>query len=434
MDGKQIFELINNFKNSSLYSNMLIGKRYYLGRNDILTRQFFFYNVNDKETVDTYRANIKTPSNFIQPIIDHKISYCFSKDIILEDFPTNSIDINEEIDFVAEEAAKTSIGWLYIYVDEDKFLQVKSMESETIIPLYDGTIENKLTSIIRFYKLGECDYAEFWDNISCDTYQLNKSNYDLINSISHKWGMLPFIPFYNNRNGTNDIEGIKSLIDAYDIILSDFNNNFIDFQEVILFIKNYAENVATKEAAIELMAWLKKYKVVAVKQDGSIDIIAKEVPFQARKEIMMILRRLIYETAQAVDLDELKGGSLTNVVIKAYFIFFDLKCSKTLKQAKKFIKEILKFSNKYNELRSEPTSPITAANITFNKNILINEDTTIESCVKSDGIISKRTLLANHPWVTDVDIELLQLDEDLLNDSVNDLTGGGSVNEDVEVK
>ena len=48
----------------------------------------------------------------------------------------------------------------------------------------------------------------------------------------------------------------------------------------------------------------------------------------------------------------------------------------------------------------------------FNRDIFINEDSMIANCVASVGIISNKTLLARHPWVTNLERELSQLEED----------------------
>ena len=50
--------------------------------------------------------------------------------------------------------------------------------------------------------------------------------------------------------------------------------------------------------------------------------------------------------------------------------------------------------------------------IMFTRDIFINEDAKIDNCVKSVGIISNRTILARHPWITDVEHELKQIEED----------------------
>jgi len=46
----------------------------------------------------------------------------------------------------------------------------------------------------------------------------------------------------------------------------------------------------------------------------------------------------------------------------------------------------------------------------FNRDILISESEAIENCVKSMGILSNETILAQHPWISDVELELVRLE------------------------
>ena len=177
-------------------------------------------------------------------------------------------------------------------------------------------------------------------------------------------------------------------------------------------MKNYAENVSTPQAATEIMQWLKKYKIINVKEDGNIDILSQEVPYQARGEFLQILKKLIFTFGQGVDVDDLKGSSLTNVVVKAHFALLDMRANKIIKQSKKYVKEMLKIDNRWNELKSQPVSEIVKAKQTYNKSIIINETEIIDGNVKSDGIISRKTNIKNHPWVDDVEEELKLIDED----------------------
>lgn len=48
----------------------------------------------------------------------------------------------------------------------------------------------------------------------------------------------------------------------------------------------------------------------------------------------------------------------------------------------------------------------------FNKNIKVNETETIANCVSSKGVISNKTIMANHPWVQDPVLEQKQMDEE----------------------
>ena len=47
--------------------------------------------------------------------------------------------------------------------------------------------------------------------------------------------------------------------------------------------------------------------------------------------------------------------------------------------------------------------------IVFNRDMLINETEAIENCGKSVGILSNETIVAQHPWTTDVELELQRI-------------------------
>lgn len=419
MDAETISKKINDFINSKEYKKMIDGFNYYCTKNQIEKRQFKYWDsVNEKKN-DDYRSNKKISNNFLSTLIDQKVSYCLSKDVIVDNFDL-SIDINEEIDNVAEEASIKSIGWNFFYPDQNGNLKNKTIPSECIIPIYDNTIEKNLINIIRLYEDSQDQFAELWTTEDKTTYIKTQEGYVETSKSSHfdnneSWGILPFAPMYNNRYKLTDLDYVKSLIDVYDLTLSDFANNFIDFQELILFIKNYSENVSTQQAVVELKEWLKKHKMISVRQDGSIDILSREVPYLARSEFLTILKKLIYTFGKGVDIDDLKGTSLTNVVIKAHFALLDMKANKFIKEIKKYVKEVLKINNKWHEINKKSTYDITNVDITINKTILINELENAEIILKLDGIVSRRTLLKNCFLVDDVESELKELENDEMN-------------------
>lgn len=50
--------------------------------------------------------------------------------------------------------------------------------------------------------------------------------------------------------------------------------------------------------------------------------------------------------------------------------------------------------------------------IVFNMDLPVNETDVINNARNSDGLLSKRTILQNHPWVTDVDEEMDQIEKE----------------------
>ena len=50
--------------------------------------------------------------------------------------------------------------------------------------------------------------------------------------------------------------------------------------------------------------------------------------------------------------------------------------------------------------------------ITFNRNILVNETELIDNCMKSVGFLPTKLILQKHPWVDDVEEAMKLLEEE----------------------
>ena len=58
-----------------------------------------------------------------------------------------------------------------------------------------------------------------------------------------------------------------------------------------------------------------------------------------------------------------------------------------------------------------------AVEFVFNRDILINEAEAIEDCRNSEGVISRETIVANHPWTKDTKEELARLKKELAEEA-----------------
>ena len=56
---------------------------------------------------------------------------------------------------------------------------------------------------------------------------------------------MPFIILKNNHKETTDLEAVKGLIDAYDLISSEGTNNIIDLVELYWVIQGYGGDTAS---------------------------------------------------------------------------------------------------------------------------------------------------------------------------------------------
>lgn len=59
-------------------------------------------------------------------------------------------------------------------------------------------------------------------------------------------------------------------------------------------------------------------------------------------------------------------------------------------------------------------------NVVFNTDMPVNESEVITNCRNSEGMISRRTILENHPWTESAEEEQKRLDEEQSADGVKD--------------
>ena len=71
--------------------------------------------------------------------------------------------------------------------------------------------------------------------------------------------------------------------------------------------------------------------------------------------------------------------------------------------------EMVRFIGLFYGLMGEGDFADVPAEIILNRDIIVNEGDSIDQCVSSAALLSKKTVLENHPWVVNVEEELERL-------------------------
>ena len=93
----------------------------------------------------------------------------------------------------------------------------------------------------------------------------------------------------------------------------------------------------------------------------------------------------------------------------------DLKCNHGSRIPAGF-NQLLYFVNVYLAENGQGNYENEHVELIFNRDIQINETETINNIQNSKGIISDKTLVANHPWINDVEQELEQIEKERKSD------------------
>lgn len=215
---------------------------------------------------------------------------------------------------------------------------------------------------------------------------------------------MPFIPFFNNNVHTDDLKNIKKLVDVYDKVYSGFINDLDDVQEIILVLSGYG--------GTELNGFLqdlKKYKTIKLDEDegnAGVSTLSIEIPIEARKTVLDITRRAIFEQGQGFDPQPESFGNQSGEALKFMYSLLEMKAGLMETEFRtgfaKLVRAMCRFCN----------IPCAAINQTWTRTRIKNDTELSEICKNSVGIVSRKTILANHPFVENVQKELGQLREE----------------------
>lgn len=252
------------------------------------------------------------------------------------------------------DASNTGKAWLGYWVNVDGEFDYWYINPLTIRPIYDrSTVKKRLKYLVRVYDyltdMGDAvTRYEVWDDQEVAylvrpavTVQQPKPQIEFealpqggYNVQPHQYGRIPFIEFQNNAHAVGDLPMYKDIIDALDKLVSGFCNDVDDLQEIIWVIKNYGgERSETDVDAegneiqkpVDLLQMLKAKKWVAVDENGGVDTVRGDIPYEARSALRDILNEEFWPAAMAVNPNPEKVGNQSGEFMEHLFNLLELK-------------------------------------------------------------------------------------------------------------
>lgn len=440
MDIKEIKKLIKNHsgKHRKFIETAEIADRYYRNKNDILK------NKKKDDTENPLRnADNRISSNFHGLLANQKSSYLFTAPPLFDVGNTNANDIIAEIlgDKYAKvckdlciNASNCGIAWLHIWKNEDNEFEYGVVDSKQIISIWSSELNRKILAVLRTYKNTDdkgnvFDIYEYWTDKECLSFKKKSSDstdeiiiYNSFSTIDcdtgintesnilkHEFGEVPFIPFFNNNLKTSDLDNIKPLIDVYDKVFSGFVDDLEDIQEIIFLLTNYGENNLDT-----FLKDLKKYKTVKLDSDGANDksglsILTIDIPVEAREKLINMTRKSIFEQGQGVDPDPQNFGNSSGVALKYLYSLLELKAGLMETEFKLGFGKLVRMICRYKGIK------IKSIIQTWTRTAISNDAELVEMTAKSEGVISKKSILKNHPFVENADLEEIQIKKEEQN-------------------
>jgi SPP1 family phage portal protein len=185
-----------------------------------------------------------------------------------------------------------------------------------------------------------------------------------------------------------------------------------DPRSTILVLKNYdGTNIPEFRQNLATYGVIKVTTVDGVQ--GGVETLNVEVNAANYQAILMQLKRAIVENGRGFDAkEERMDGDPNQMNIESMYTDIDLDVNAMETEFQAGFEELKWFLDQYLIHTGNPDYTEEEVEFVFNRDIFINEDAKIENCVKSVGILSNKTILSRHPWVTNLKHELKQIEED----------------------
>lgn len=386
-----------------------------------------YYNTKNKIVnrvmADPIKPNNKLANPYASYITDtltgyfvgEPITYNSNDEVLLKDL-SMIFEYNDEADENMELAKNASIyGVAYemlYFSEEDKMIRFKPLSPKEVIPIFNKSVESNLLAVIRYYDdynvVEDKTYTiiEVINNTEVVRYQTSQgsTSLTLLEQYPHYFGMVPIAIFKNNEEERGDFEPVISLIDAYDTMESDSVNDFAYFVDCYLALYGF-----TAEA--EDVQKMKENRILLMDDGTKAEWLIKNSNDTTIENMKNRLDADIHKFAKCPNLaDKEFASNASGIAIKFKTLGTENLVSIKERKFKRGLQQRLELISMISSVLREGFD-WRAIDIVFSRNLPTN-DMDIANMVNSlRDIVSDETLLAQVPFVEDVQAEMERIDE-----------------------
>jgi hypothetical protein len=345
---------INEYRASPEYKIALDADEYEAERNvTIMEFMRWLYNAAGQKVVDFTAANNRIASNFLHRLVTQRVAYSLGNGIsfanaekVYKDGKWTVIDatkdkLGKDFDTVLYTAGRYArlhrVSYIFWNLDHADIFKATEF-----CPLFDEN-DGSLMAGIRFWSLdwgqkpvtvvvyeadGYTKYRTRPKSKGLDLVELEpKRAYK--QKIAHNdvdpdeivgesnYVAIPIVPFWGSQHRQSDLVGMRSKIDAYDLVKSGFANDLEDCAQIYWIIGN-----ALGMDDDSLAKFRDKLKInhIAVMDTDNTNITPyqQEIPTTARQTLIDSLRSQIYEDYGGLDVHTIAAGATNDHVDAAY--------------------------------------------------------------------------------------------------------------------
>ena len=235
------------------------------------------------------------------------------------------------------------------------------------------------------------------------------------------YSALPVVPMWGSKLHQSTLVGMRQAIDSYDLIRSGFANDLTDCAQIYWLVSNAG---GMDDADLQkFLDRLRLNHVALVDSDdgGNAQAYTQEVPYNARKEYLTMIRDGIYEDFGALDVHTVAAGA-TNDHIDAAYQPMDEEASDFEYQVSEFIQQLLK-------LMGIDDRPV------FKRSRISNQKEQVDMVVAEAQWLDQETILKKLPNISPDEVQAIidRLDEED-QDRMGNLMGAAAISAGVDTQ
>lgn len=398
------------------------------------------------------------------------ISVTGGKDKVDDDFQTyleNKVfteSLRAQLADASVDAGKYGKTWIQVYYDDNAQLHLNFVPGITVKAYWKNNAHTQLSAILRVYQVTNVDdkgsfsqtmRVEFYnatgvyyfdkgskddgfklhnfdatnvfdpDRPNYKPYyqykerQLDEATGQLVDKLQagnfNDLGGVPFICIKYNPDELPLIAFIKDLVDDYDEVSSTVSDYLHDVSQSTKVVKGF--DGGQKEAST-FVKNLAAYNMVFVGDKGDVTSLQSTMDTTAMEAHLTRLKNDIYSNASGLDSSKTDNlGNMSGVGLRYLYSDLNDDCMELWSSIEVALKKICLYYEL--DLQRDLPADVTGEalqklKVDFipNTDNLINESETIANAVASQTILSKKTILENHPWVKDAYEEQKRLDDE----------------------
>ena len=426
------------------------GHLYYDNEHDILARRRTIIGDGGRLQAVENLPNNRLIDNQYAKMVNQKTNYLLGKPFVIEGDNRQYIELLQQVfnkSFMktlkngGKAALNSGIAWLHPYYTDNGVFSFRLFPGYEILPFWKDSEHTILDFAVRLYPVESyegttltiIEKVEVYDlkgvhkfildgEILVPDVSMGNGPFDIpyVSIIDGQgmatgmnWEKIPFIPLKYNEQEIPLIKKVKTLQDGINIMLSDFENNMQeDARNTILILKNY-----DGQDLGEFRRNLATYGAVKVRcsgdTNGGVETLEITVNADNYKVILELFKKALIENAMGYDAkDDRLSGNPNQMNIQSMYSDIDLDANDMETELQASFEEILWFVNAHLFNTGQGDFAGENINIIFNRDMLMDEGAIISNIRNSEGILSNQTLVAQHPWIKDVEDEMQKIEEE----------------------